>query len=74
MHEWVWLVLLLPVYAVARYLPAGSAGWFILVAWVANAVVLAAGGLWIGLTGILVTGVIAFVFRERLRLGRFFKS
>jgi hypothetical protein len=73
MHDLFWLCLLLPVYAVARYLRAGSAGWFILVAWLANAVILAVGGLWIGLTGMLATGVIAFVFRERLQLVRFFR-
>lgn len=70
MHELFWLLLLLPVYAVARYLEAGSAGWFILVAWIANALMFG-GGLWIGLTGLLVTGAIACLFRERLRLTRF---
>jgi hypothetical protein len=74
MHELFWLFSLLPVYMVARYLRAGSAGWFILVAWLANAAMLAFGGLWIGLAGILVTGVIAFLFRERLGLVRFFKN
>jgi len=74
MPEVLWLFLLLPVYLVARHGRVGSAGWFVLLAWVANAVMFALGGLWIGLTGMLLTAAIALLFRERLRLARFFKN
>jgi hypothetical protein len=73
MHEVLWLLLLVPVYGVARYLKPGSAGWFVLVAWVATSLMWA-GGLWIGLTGALATVAIGFLFRERLELKRFFKK
>lgn len=71
MYELLWLLLLLPVYGAARYLSSGSAGWFVLVAWLATSLMWV-GGLWIGLTGALATVAIGFLFRERLQLRRFF--
>lgn len=56
-----------------RYSRKGSAGWFVLAAWFANAFIFGLGGLWIGVTGLLLTAALGFLFRERLRLARFFE-
>jgi hypothetical protein len=71
MREWYWLFLLLPIYAIGAR--AGAAGWFILVVWIANALMFACGGLAVGVIGMIGTVAIAFTFRERLELNRFLK-
>jgi hypothetical protein len=73
MRELFALFLLLPIYSIARYSREGSAGWFVLGAWIANAFIFGLGGLWIGVIGVLLTAAIVFLFRERLRLARFFE-
>jgi hypothetical protein len=71
MRDWYWLLRLVPIYAIGAR--AGAAGWFVLVVWIANALMFALGGLVVGVIGMIGSIAIAFHFRDRLDLRRFWK-